>query len=411
MRVLWVKAGKLLPIDSGGKIRSYNLLRRLANDYKITFFSYHGGPQDPAYEVALAKEPFASETICTAAPGPSAMAQSLDYLWRLPMKPPYAISKFTHRAIQSALVRLLASGRFDAAVCDFLAPSANFPRRLPIPCVLFQHNVESSLWERRAQVESNPVKRASYVFESAKMLRFERDTLGKFHHVIAVSDHDRRQMLEMNPSCAITVVPTGVDTQKFRVAPPSSAQPPRVVFTGSMDWEPNIDAVEYFCLEIWPRVRAEIPDSLFQIVGRSPHPKVQRLASESIEVTGTVPSVEEYIEKASVMVVPLRAGGGTRLKIFEAMAKGRAMVSTSIGAEGLGVESGRDLLLADNASEFADAVIRLLRDDGLRHGIEQGAVRLAAQYDWSSVVKHFGKVLDRLPGSAEVHQSAASIHL
>ena len=408
MRVLWVKAGKLLPVDTGGKIRSYNLLRLLANDYKITLLSYYGGPQDPAYEAALAQEPFTSETICTPAPGPSAIAQGLDYLWRLPMKPPYAISKFTHRAIRRALAQRLTSGRFDVAVCDFLAPSANFPRRLPIPCVLFQHNVESSLWKRRAQVESNPVKRVSYTLESAKMLRFERDVLDRFHHVIAVSDHDRQQMLEMNPSCKITVVPTGVDTQKFRVAPPSSAQPPRVVFTGSMDWEPNIDAVEYFCLEIWPRILAEIPDAVFQIVGRNPHAKVQRLASPSVEVTGTVPSVEEYIEKASVIVVPLRAGGGTRLKIFEAMAKGRAMVSTSIGAEGLEVESGSDLLLADNPSDFADAVIRLLRDNDLRHKIEQGAVRLAARYDWSSVVKHFGKVLDLLPGSAKVHESAAA---
>ena len=185
-------------------------------------------------------------------------------------------------------------------------------------------------------------------------------------------------------------------TVKFTVAPASSAQPPRVVFTGSMDWGPNIDAVEYFCSQIWPRIRAEFPDAIFQIVGRTPVAKVRRLASESIEVTGTVPSVAEYLEKASVVVVPLRIGGGTRLKIFEAMAMGKALVSTSIGAEGLEVESGRDLLLADDASSFSDAVIMLLHNAETRRKFEQAARQLAAQFDWSRIVPQFAAVLRKV---------------
>ena len=401
VRVLWVKAGKLLPVDTGGKIRSYNLLRFLAKDHEVTLLSYYGGQRDPDYEAALAKEIPGSETIYTAAPDSNAIERGVDYLYRFPRRAPYAVSKFTHRAVQTTVADWLSSGRFDVAVCDFLAASSNFPARLPIPCVLFQHNVESSLWQRMAAVESNPVKKLSFAIESAKMTRYERATLGRFHHIIAVSEHDRQQMLQMNPGCQITVVPTGVDRQKFNVAPASSTRPPRVVFTGSMDWEPNIDAVDYFCSQIWPRICNEFPDAIFQIVGRSPFAKVQRLASESIQVTGTVPSVAEYLEKASVVVVPLRIGGGTRLKIFEAMAMGKALVSTSIGAEGLEVESGRDLLLADDAPSFADAVILLLRDAALRRRLEQAAVRLAAQFDWSHVVKQFDEVLSKLtPGSS-----------
>jgi polysaccharide biosynthesis protein PslH len=401
VRVLWVKAGKLLPVDTGGKIRSYNLLRFLAKDHEVTLLSYYGGRRDPDYEAALAKEIPGSQTIYTAAPDSNAIERGVDYLYRFPRRAPYAVSKFTHRAVQTTVAGWLSSGRFDVAVCDFLAASANFPAPLPMPCVLFQHNVESSLWQRMAAVESNPIKKLSFAIESAKMTRYERATLGRFHHIIAVSEHDRRQMLQMNPACEITVVPTGVDTQKFNVAPASSAQPPRVVFTGSMDWEPNVDAVDYFCSQIWPRIRTEFPDAIFQIVGRNPFAKVQRLASESVQVTGTVPSVAEYIEKASVVIVPLRIGGGTRLKIFEAMAMGKAMVSTSIGAEGLELESGRDLLLADDASSFADAVILLLRDTAVRWKFEQAAVRLAAQYDWSHVVKQFDEVLRKLtPGSS-----------
>ncbi|MFY9644383.1 MAG: glycosyltransferase family 4 protein, partial [Terriglobales bacterium] len=180
---------------------------------------------------------------------------------------------------------------------------------------------------------------------------------------------------------------------QFQVAPPSTVTPPRIVFTGSMDWEPNIDAMEYFCAQIWPRILAEFPDAVFQIVGRTPLARVQRLASPSVQVTGTVPSVTDYLRDATVVVVPLRIGGGTRLKIYEAMAMGKALVSTSIGAEGLSFKNGRDLLLADDASSFVDAILLLLRDDQARRRFEQAAVQLAAQFDWSVVVSQFAEVL------------------
>jgi glycosyltransferase involved in cell wall biosynthesis len=168
-----------------------------------------------------------------------------------------------------------------------------------------------------------------------------------------------------------------------------------------MDWEPNIDAIEYFCERMWPRVRAAYPDAIFQIVGRNPHPKIQKLASDSVQVTGTVPSVADYLRAASLVIVPLRIGGGTRLKIFEAMAMGKAVISTSIGAEGLDVQSGRDLLLADDATAFADAILLLLRDAGLRRKYEQAAVQLARQYDWSRIAAQFAEVLRRACGAAK----------
>lgn len=396
MKLLWVKSGKLLPVDTGGRIRSYNLLRFLAKEHEVTLLSYYGGRHDPGYETALNAQMAGSEVIHTAAPDSNALDRGLDYLYRIPRRQPYSVSKFTDPAVRTRVTGHLSGGRFDVAVCDFLSASGNFPEQLPIPCTLFQHNVESSLWERMAAVESNPIKKLAYAIESAKMTRYERATLGRFHHIIAVSEHDRQQMLAMNPACEISVVPTGVDTLKFSVAPPSSADPPRIVFIGSMDWEPNIDAVDYFFSEIWPTIRAQFPTAIFQIVGRNPDGKVQRLASPSVEVTGSVPSVEKYLTSASLVVVPLRIGGGTRLKIFEAMAMGKAVVSTSVGAEGLAVEDGRDLLLADNAGFFADAVLMLLRDASRRRKIEEAAVRLAVQYDWSQIAKQFAQVLSKL---------------
>jgi glycosyltransferase involved in cell wall biosynthesis len=404
--VLWVKAGKLLPVDTGGKIRSFNILQQLSKDHELTLISYYGGRRDPDYEAALPKQFPQSQVVYTAAADSEGFRGLLDYLYRLPRFAPYSVSKFTHPSVRKLVASQLSGGQFDVAICDFLAASLNFPVKLPMPCVLFQHNVESSLWQRMATTESHSLRKLAYALESARMSRYERRTLARFHHIIAVSENDRQQMLKMEPACEITVVPTGVDTQQFPVAPPSSATPPRIVFTGSMDWEPNIDAVEYFCGQIWPRILAEFPDAIFQIVGRNPFAKVQRLASPSVQVTGTVPSVTDYLRDATVVVVPLRIGGGTRLKIYEAMAMGKALVSTSIGAEGLSFENGRDLLLADDASSFGDAILLLLRDAQVRRKFEQAAVQLAAQFDWSVVAGQFAEVLQKIASGASVRPRA-----
>lgn len=383
----------MLPVDTGGKIRSYNILRHLARNHEVTFLSYYGGQSDSTYEADIVRELPGAQTIYTASLDGNAFAQSLDYVGRVFHPAPFAVSKFTHGAVKRLIASWLHENKFDVAVCDFLSASLNFPENLATPTVLFQHNVESALWQRMASTEENRAKRLAYRLEARKMSRYERRALRKFHHVIAVSEHDRQQMLAMVPDCAITVVPTGVDTQKYEVVPPSSANPPRIVFTGSMDWEPNIDAVTYFCQQIFPGILTEFPSAIFQIVGRNPHSRVNKLASPSVEVTGTVPSVADYLREATVVVVPLRIGGGTRLKIFEAMAMGKAMVSTSIGAEGLNVENGRDLVLADDAASQVQAILLLVRDATLRRRYEQAAARLAAQYDWANIERRFGDVL------------------
>ncbi len=392
MRILWVKGGRLLPVDTGGKIRSYNILRHLAAKHDVTYLSYYGGPRNLDYETNLKRSLPGAQTIHTAAPE-ATLAQYADYIYRLPAKAPYAVTKFTHSKVRHTVTQWLGEDRFDVAVCDFLSASLNFPSNPAIPAVLFQHNVETVLWRRLADVEPTPLRRLSYKIEADKMARYEPRALSKFHHVIAVSDEDRNQMLAFNPKCPITVVPTGVDTKQYAVAPPAPDNPPVVVFTGSMDWEPNIDAVEYFCREIWPTVLTAFPNARFQVVGRDPHERIRRLASSSIEVTGTVPSVANYLRDATVVIVPLRIGGGTRLKIFEAMAMGKALISTTIGAEGLDVVHGRDLLLADAPVSFAASILELFRDSALRRRYEQAAAIQAQRYDWSRIAERFAEVL------------------
>jgi len=408
MRILWVKAGKMLPVDTGGKIRSYNILRQLAARNEVTLLSYYGGRRDYTYEREIKNHFPRAVTVYTAAPDSTMIERGLDYLRRLPQRAPYAVTKFSSPEVRNMLKEWLGENRFDVAVCDFLSVSLNFPTLLETPTVLFQHNVESALWQRQAQHEPNLIKRILFKLEAAKMARYERAAVKRFHHVIAVSEHDREQMSAMTDPSRISVVPTGVDLKQYAASATASATEKLIVFVGSMDWEANIDGVDYFCREVWPAVKKSVPAARLRIVGRNPHPRVKRWANDSIEVTGTVSSVVEHYREAAVNIVPLRIGGGTRLKIYEAMATGKATVSTSIGAEGLDVEDGRDILLADTAANFADSVVKLLADEQLRQRIETAAARKAAQYDWAMIADRFEEMLGRVRTTAEAIDATSS---
>ena len=395
MKILWVKPGKLLPLDSGGQLRTYNILRQLSAHHELTYLSYYGGSSDETYEEEICKHLPGTVVVCTAAPDTTQLERYFDYLRRLPWRAPYAVSKFTAPHVQRLLAEWISQRRFDVAVCDFLSAALNFPQTLATPTVLFQHNVETVLWKRKAQLEVSWLDRMISKIEYAKMVRCEPEQVRRFHHVIAVSEADRQAMKWMVDLERISVVPTGVDLSKYQYDPDARPASPLVVFTGSMDWEANIDGVEFFCGEIWPLVLARVPNARFQIVGRDPHPRVKKLASKTVEVTGTVPSVVDYLCDAAVFVVPLRIGGGTRIKIYEAMAIGKATVSTTVGAEGLDVHHERDILLADDPASFAVAVTTLLLDEEERRRYEAAAADTARHYDWSIIAKRFVDVLER----------------
>lgn len=402
MRVLWVKADKLLPVRSGGNIRSYNILRQLASHHEITFFSYYGGARDANYEDELNRLLPGATSFCTGKQDLSGLKRGLDYLLHLSSHAPYAISRFACVHVQNRLKAWFQEQRFDVAVCDFLDAAVNFPSALTIPSILFQHNVESEIWRRHAETELNPAKKYLYRLEFAKMTRYEQKMVRTFHHVIAVSEHDRQLMGAWTGKSCITVVPTGVDLQQYRPEAAKQSVGALVMFVGAMDWEPNVDAVEYFCREIWPLIQAKAPSARFRIVGRNPDRRVQKLVSPSVEVTGSVPSVVDHLREAAVVVVPLRVGGGTRLKIYEAMAMGKAVVSTSTGAEGLDVHHGQDIMLVDDPGGFADAVIMLLRDEEQRERYEHAAAELVAKYDWSAIGGQFTDVLETVVSRASL---------
>jgi sugar transferase (PEP-CTERM/EpsH1 system associated) len=273
----------------------------------------------------------------------------------------------------------------------------NLPRRLPCPAIVFTHNVEAEIWRRHAETQTGALGRLLYSMQQRRMMRFEARTLRRFDGVLAVSDADRDTFRRLYAGAirgTIKVVPTGVDTDYFAPAP-SAADSRRLVFTGSMDWLPNEDAMRFFCREVLPLVRAEEPEVTLSIVGRAPTPAVEKLGEEpGIQVTGRVDDVRPYMSEAAAYIVPLRIGGGTRLKIFEAMAMGKAVVSTTVGAEGLPVTSGKHVLLADEPRTFARSVVRLLRDVNRRRQLEAAARALVVErYDWSAVAREFDDAL------------------
>jgi polysaccharide biosynthesis protein PslH len=404
MKILWVKANKILPVHSGGDLRSFNILRQLTKHHRVMFLSYYDGPSDAEYEASLQRELPGAVCVSTGLQHGS-VARGFDYVRRLPNPVPYAVSRFASASVQASLKDCL-SERPDVAVCDFLDAAINFPEHAQVPSVLFQHNVESEIWRRHSSNGVSGVKKLLYRMEFRKMLGYEQQALARFDHVIAVSEHDKKLMSAWTEPERISVVPTGVDTEQF--CPDDSVrQKPLVIFVGAMDWEPNVDAMKYFCAEIWPSVVAKVPQAFFRIVGRNPDRRVKALQSSSIEITGRVPSVVDHLREAAVVVVPLRVGGGTRIKVYEAMATAKAVVSTSVGAEGLDVHHGHDIVLSDTPKEFAESVVRLMKDEQARIRLGNAAAALVSNYDWSVIAARFAEILEsitRLDSNLLLHQ-------
>ena len=397
MHILWLKTELLHPIDKGGKIRTYNMLKELKRDHEITYLTLDDGSAgDDERQQAFE---YCDELVCV----PHQVREKFtvgfysQLLFNLASSLPYAIWKYDSPAMRKAICKHVKTGKIDLLVCDFLAPAANVPLNPGCPTVLFQHNVEATIWKRHSEVQSNALKKAYLHMQWLKMRAFEGKMCRQFDSVVAVSSEDREQMLNEYRAESVFEVPTGVDTNFFRPGRSRQSSPHNIVFTGSMDWLPNEDAIHYFTEQIMPRIKQTFADATLTVVGRNPSASLLELAKKdpSIIVTGRVADVRPYIERAAAYIVPLRIGGGTRLKIYEAMAMEKAIVSTTIGAEGLPVKNGGDLLLADTAEPFAEAVIRVLKDKILARDLgNRAAATVRSKFGWERVAECFGKICE-----------------
>ena len=402
MRILWVKAGGLVPLDTGGKIRSYHILRELARRHEVTFFTFY-----PAHagDVHHELERVFSDVVCCPLqiPAPRSSADYLEYARHLFSAYPHSMAKYYRPGVSERLQDTIEREGFDAIICDFVFAAGVIPWELACPKILFTHNVEAMIWQRHYQQARNPAWKAVCWREYRAMARAERLYAQRAERVLTVSEKDRDHFAGFIARSKITVIPTGVDVTYFRPSA-NGERPNTLVFTGSMDWLPNEDAVFYFVERILPLIRRRIADTSLWVVGRRPSERLCALAAKDggVRVTGQVEDIRPYVRDASLYVVPLRIGGGTRLKIFEAMAMGKAVVSTSVGAEGLPVQHDENIILADGPEDFARCVVGLMKETEARIALGSSARRLVEQkYSWASVAAHFEGVL------AEVAQNPA----
>jgi polysaccharide biosynthesis protein PslH len=397
MKILWVKAGGLVPPDTGGKIRSYNILRQLAKHHAVTFFSFYVAHENDVH--AELRQIFQRVIqIPLELPSAKSAGELLDYAVHLFSREPYTLTKYCRPLVRTKLCALLQQDKYDVILCDFLFAAGVIPWDWPCPKVLFAHNVEAVIWQRHYEVARNPLWKALSWLEWKRMAATEQRYLQKADHVIAVSENDRDAFSRFLDPQKLTVTATGADTEFFQ---PSGEKeiPNSLVFTGSMDWLPNEDGIFYFASEVLPLVRRQAPDVTLCVVGRKPSQRLRELASRvpNIQLTGWVEDVRPYLAQCAVCIVPLRIGGGTRLKIFEAMSMAKAVVSTSIGAEGLPVRNREHLLLADDSATFAESALRLLGNASLRAQIGQAARHLVEEnYSWVMVSKGFAEVLENV---------------
>ena len=390
MRILWVKFGGLWPLNSGGRLRSFNLLRELSRDHAVTVVTTREQDSPPGRIAgqlpdcrAVIEVPY--RPVKHRDPRfPLVLAKS----WLTGM--PVDMERARIPGIASVVKSSLDTGGFDLCIADFLCSLPNVPLDATVPVVLFEHNVEYMIWKRLASTCGSWPRRLILEKEWRRVRRYERQGCAEVERVITVSEADRDLLRSMIPGGSVFAVPTGVDTEYFS---PRQDIPERkeVVFVGSMDWFPNEDAMRWFAADVLPALRRRVPDVLVTVVGRNPSVKLTRdLQAYNVSVTGTVADVRDFIARAAVCIVPLRIGGGTRLKIFEGLAMGKATVTTSVGGEGLPLVDGRDVLIADRPEDFAEKVSALMLDPVRRRQLgESGRELVVRRYGWPRVAKEF----------------------
>ena len=394
MKILWVKAGGLVPPDTGGKIRSYNILRELARQHSVTLFSFYAAHDHDLHPDL--KQVF-DNVICIPLElsASKSLAELRDYGIRLLSSEPYGITKYCRPEVRRRLQGLLQQETYDGIVCDFMVAAGVIPWDWPTPKILFTHNVEATIWRRHYEVAASHLWKAISWLEWRRMNAAERRYLRLADQVLTVSEADRDAFASFVEPGKLSVIPTGVDVDYFHAMPVEEVAN-SLVFVGSMDWLPNEDAILYFVDTILPLIKQECPEVFLEVVGRSPSRKLQALAEreKSMRLTGRVEDVRPFVARGSICIVPLRVGGGTRLKIFEAMSMSKAVVSTSVGAEGLPVRAGENIMLADTPTDFAKSVLSLLRDPGERKRLGDSARSLVQEkYSWPKVAESFARTL------------------
>jgi sugar transferase (PEP-CTERM/EpsH1 system associated) len=397
MKVLVLDEEFPYPSNTGKRTRSFNLYRRLGTQFQIRYIGY--GEEGSAAAEALKLANLEPVAVPARIPSKQGAFFYLRLLANLVSPLPYIVTSHYSHIYQNVVLKNISEFRPDLIICEW-TPYVIYVKQLEaVKKLVSAHNVEADIWQRYYENETNCLRRWYIREQWRKVERFEREALNWVDGAVTVSDLDRNRLFKKQPNLPITTIPNGVDLEYFRPMP-QAEQRHQLVFTGSMDWRPNQDATHFFVREILPLLRRVRPELECTFVGRSPPTDIQLLAElPGVHITGTVDDVRPYVERSAVYVVPLRIGGGSRLKILEALAMGRPVVATTVGAEGLNVVHDQQILLANDPATFADSVLRLLDDPAQCVNLAAEGRRLVEQiYGWDSLAKRFARLIQEVVG-------------
>jgi len=399
MKILLISQFLPYPPKGGSPQRIYNLLKECAKTNEIHMLAFYrkshqGSSADLQKAIDAVKQHCKKIEVFKIPADHNKILWYLLLLFNLFSPLPYSVWLYSSRKMKKAVKRYLDANSYDIMEIGEIG-LANYAKLASgIPKILVHQNVESQLLFRRKNFVDNWLARGYLWWQSLKLKRFERSAGKLFDFHTTVSEDDKKTLLKICPQVRIAIIPNGVDTEYFR-ATNDKMEPNSLIYVGGMTWFPNYDAVMYFIREVLPLIRAEIPDIQLHCVGRQVDNKFYEMARDdvSLKIHGFVDDVRPLITAASVFIVPLRIGGGTRLKIVDALSMGKAIVSTSVGCEGLEVTDGKEIAIADSSEKFAEKVVELLRDARLRNSLMNNARKTAVEiYSWKIIAPELIKV-------------------
>jgi glycosyltransferase involved in cell wall biosynthesis len=386
-RLLFASQTLPYPPDSGVKARSFHTLRILSRAFDVTALCFFrrrqtGGPEG----VRAALDGLRDLASVTAFPIPQEWSRSRgvrDHLASIFARRPYTDFVFSDRAFRAAFDGHVRQGDFSVVHLESQSLSRYVEGGISLPSVCVHHNVESGLLRRRAEVQRNRATAAYLRYQAGLLQSAERSRTPAFDLNIAVSDHDRDEFSSIAPTARFMTVPNGVDTEFFQ---PTEGPTDGIALLGGTDWFPNLDGLQYFTEAILPRIRQRLPGVRVVSVGRARAAEIREYREHGIELTGYVDDIRPWIQGARCVVVPLRAGGGSRLKILDAWAMGKPVVTTSIGCEGLSAQDGVNVAVRDDPAAFADAVLRILEEPDVERQLASAGRSVAVNsYSWDAI--------------------------
>jgi len=345
------------PPVSGGRSRTYNLIKHLREEYEITLVCF-GRPEEQAFDIAPLRQ-LCQVVVVDRDPSPGTLKAAI---LSLTTAKPITMRLYGTQQMKSTLTLLLRERKFDVIHVESFYMIQNLPENHSIPTLLSEPAIEHLVWQKHATVAQPIYTRPGIALEAAKMKRHEPREWSKADIVGAMSEVDQALIQQAVPDTPVVLTPNGVDVDFFNIDPAVQRDSHSAMYVGDYKYFPNTDAVEHFAKDIMPLVAAQRPDFHFTVVGKDPSPDVQALANENITVTGLVDDVRPYLQQSAVFACALRSGSGTRFKLMEALACGCPVVSTSLGCEGLGAVDGEHMLIRDDPRDFADAVLDLLNN-------------------------------------------------